>query len=133
MPRSKYQLYIHLIWATKKREPFITLELESIIQNIFREKCQQFSIEMLAFGNIEDHVHLLLSINPNIKITDFVAGAKGASSHYINHDLGKLLYWQDGYGCFSIGRSELEQVKAYVLNQKNHHSEKTMVDELEDC
>ncbi|MCL6591731.1 MAG: transposase [Firmicutes bacterium] len=60
MPRSKYRLYIHLIWAAKKREPFITLELESIIQNIFREKCQQFSIEMCYFGNIEDHGHLLL-------------------------------------------------------------------------
>lgn len=85
---------------------------------------------MLAFGNIEDHI---LSINPNIKIADFVAQVKGASSHYINHDLGKLLYWQDGYGCFSIGRSELEQVKAYVLNQKKHHSEKTILNELEEC
>ena len=79
MPNSKYQIYIHLVWATKKREPFILVELESIIQNVFHEKCRKFNLEVLAFGNTEDHVHLLLSINPNIKITDFVAEAKGAT------------------------------------------------------
>jgi putative transposase len=133
MPSSKYQIYIHLVWATKKREPFILSELESIIQNVFHEKCRKFDLKVLDFGNTEDHIHLLLSINPNIKIAGFVAEAKGASSHYINHELGKLLYWQDGYGCFSIGRSELEQVKAYVLNQKKHHSEKMIIDKLEEC
>jgi putative transposase len=133
MPRAKYQIYVHLIWATKKREPFITSELESIIQNIIREKCRKFDLELLAFGNKEDHIHLLLSINPNIKIADFVAEAKGTTSYYINHDAGQLLYWQDGYGCFSIGRSELKQVKEYVLNQQKHHYEKTIVNELEDC
>ena len=86
----------------------------------------------LAFGNTEDHIHLLLSINPNIKIADFVAEAKGASSHYINHKLGKLLYWQDGYGCFSIGRSELILVKQYIFNQQKHHFQKAIIKELED-
>lgn len=133
MPRSKYQIYIHLIWATKKREPFITFELEPIIQNIIYEKCRKFNLEVLAIGNTADHIHLLLSVNPNIRITEFVAEAKGTTSYYINHEAGKLFYWQDGYGCFSIGRSELKQVKEYILNQQKHHYEKTIHNDLEDC
>jgi hypothetical protein len=45
----------------------------------------------------------------------------------------RRFYWQDGYGCFSIGRSELIPVKAYVSNQKKHHYEKAIHKELEDC
>ena len=133
MSRSKYQIYIHLIWTTKNSEPFILSELEPIIQNIIDEKCRKFNLKILAIGNTMDHIHLLVSINPNIKITEFVAKVKGASSYYINHEMGKLLYWQDGYGCFSIGRSELIQVKSYVLNQKRHHYEKSIRKELEEC
>ena len=132
MPRSKYLIYIHVVWATKKREPFITSDLEPIIHNIIIEKCRKFNIEALAIGNTKDHIHLLLSINPNIKINEFVAEAKGTTSYYINHEAGKLLYWQDGYGCFGIGRSELKQVKEYVINQKRHHYENTFQGELED-
>jgi hypothetical protein len=68
MPNSKCQIFIHLVWATKKREPFILVELESIIQNVFLEKCRKFELEVLAFGNTEDHVHLFLSINPFKKL-----------------------------------------------------------------
>jgi putative transposase len=133
MPRSKYEIYIHLVWATKKREPYITFEFESILRNIFREKCRKFGLEILAFGNTANHIHLLLSINPNVKIAEFAAEAKGTTSYYINHESGRSLYWQDGYGCFSIGRSELTQVKAYVMNQKIHHFENTIINGLEEC
>lgn len=134
MPRSKYQIYIHLIWSTKQRETYITSNIETTIHNIIREKCRKFNLEPLAIGNIADHIHLLVSINPNIKIKDFVAEVKGATAYYINHESGNSLYWQDGYGCFSIGRSELKQVREYVLNQPKHHEkQKSLIDELENC
>ena len=134
MPRAKYEIYIHLIWSTKNREPLITPEIETIIHRIIQEKCRKFSLELLAIGNTIDHIHLLISINPNIKIADFVAESKGSSSYFINHESDETIYWQDGYGCFSAGRSELNRIKKYVLNQKEHHSkQKELITELEDC
>ena len=52
---------------------------------------------------------------------------KAAASYYVNHNLGKVLYWQDGYGALSIGKKSLGKVQDYVENQKTHHAQKTIV------
>ena len=124
MRQSYFELYIHITWATKNRELLITEKTEKSIHAIIKDKCKKFKVDLIAVGNIADHVHLLVSINPSVKITEFIAEIKGTTSHFVNHELKETLYWQDGYGALSISKSGLSFVKRYVENQKEHHNNK---------
>ncbi len=121
MRRSYYELYIHVVWSTKNTLPLITESVEKNIQDIVKAKCRKFDTELIAIGNVEDHIHLLLSINPNIKISELVGEIKGATSYFINRQNSGSLHWQDGYGALSVSKSALKAVKKYIENQKEHH------------
>ena len=121
MRRSHYEIYIHVIWRTKNSESMISDKVMVNINNIVQGKCQKFDVQLIAIGNTEDHIHMLLSINPNIKLSEFIAEVKGATSYFINHQIEAGLYWQDGYGVFSVGKSTLNIIKRYIENQKEHH------------
>lgn len=120
--RSYYEIYIHINWAAKNRESLVKQENEDSIYDIIKAKCQKFKTELLAFGNTDNHVHLLIAINPNIRIVDLVSEMKGASSFFINKQPEQFLKWQDGFGCLSVGKSELKRIKQYIERQKEHHS-----------
>jgi putative transposase len=75
-----------------------------------------------AIGGIETHVHVSVSLVPEILVSDWVGNLKGASSYYINHEIQpKSLQWQRGYGIVSFGTKDLKWVVDYVKNQKEHH------------
>ncbi len=121
MRRSYYELYIHIVWTTKNREPLINKMIEEDVYKINKAKCLKFDTQIIAIGNTENHLHLLASINPNIKLAELIGGMKGSSSHFINQQTDDGLYWQDGYGALSVSKSGLRFVKQYVENQKEHH------------
>lgn len=124
MNRSYYELFIHIVWSTKNRHPLIHKTIEDDIRKIIKAKCLKFNTQIIAIGNTEDHLHLLVSINPNIKLAELIGEVKGSTSHFINQQTDKTLYWQDGYGALSVSKSGLEYVKRYVENQKKHHGTK---------
>ena len=121
MGHSYYELYIHLVWTTKNKEPMITKELEESIHMIIRDKCSKFKIELIAVGNTEDHIHIFVSIAPNTIISEFIKECKGSTSHFDNFEMNNNLFWQNGYGALSVSKSGINIVKSYVENQKNHH------------
>lgn len=122
MRRSYYEIYLHLVWRTKNSEPYLSPDVERDFCNIIQSKCKKFDTALLAVGNTEDQIHMVVSINPNLKISELVAEIKGASSYYINKETSFTLYWQDGYGCLSIDKSSLPRIITYVLKQKERHS-----------
>ena len=84
-------------------------------------------------GGTETHVHVAVSIPPTVVIAEWIGKLKGASSHYVNHELvnRKVLDWQTGYGVVSFGTKDLEWVVKYVRNPKEHHAQGTTVERLE--
>ena len=120
--RSYYEIYLHLVWRTKNSEHYLSPDVEREVCNIIQAKCLKFDTALLAVGNTEDHIHIVVSINPKIRISEFIAEIKGASSYYVNNETSSTLYWQDGYGCLSIDKSSLPRIVTYVLKQKEHHS-----------
>ncbi len=85
-------------------------------------------------GGTETHVHVCLSIQPTVTISELIGQLKGASSHDVNKQFagqGKVLQWQEGYGVVSFGTRDLEWVKAYVRNQKEYHAKGTTHARLE--
>jgi putative transposase len=86
-------------------------------------------LKIHAAGNIEDHIHVVLSIPPKLAVADCVKHLKGASAFAINHMDGSdgQFKWQEGYGAVTIGERSLETVMAYAARQKQHHKEKSEV------
>ena len=92
MRRSYYEIYLHLVWRTKNSEPYLSPAVERAVCNIIQAKCKKFDTALLAVGNTEDYIHMVVSINPKIKISEFIAEIKGAGSYYINKETSFTLY-----------------------------------------
>ncbi len=121
MPRSYFKIYLHLIWTVKNREPLLSLDIEQSVTDIIKMKAEKYKANVIAIGNTDDHIHLLVSTHPDTVISAMIKEMKAASSYYVNHDLGKLLYWQDTYGALSVSKIGLEKVREYVISQKKYH------------
>jgi len=124
-----WRLHYHLIWATFEREPTITLEREKMFYGVLYNKGKELDLKIHAAGNIEDHVHVVLSIPPKLAVADCVRHLKGASAYAINRMVGSYgkFKWQEGYGALSIGERSLETVMEYAARQKEHHRENKVI------
>ena len=121
-----WRLFYHLVWTTKYRQPDISSSLETKLYPFLIAKALSLECEVDAINGVEDHIHIVLSIPPNLSISDVVQHLKGASSH----EFPELL-WQRGYGALSLGEKQRSIAVAYVQNQKSHHAEKTTILRLE--
>jgi putative transposase len=130
---SYNQLYLHCVWATWDRLPLITPDVEPQLYAALAAKCKQLSCESLAIGGISDHIHLLVRFAPTITIARLIGEMKGSSSHIMTHVVapGTFFKWQGAYGAFTISKRSVPQTRAYILNQKIHHADQTVVPELE--
>jgi putative transposase len=128
-----YELYYHLVWATKMREPLITRELMPELYQYLRGKGMELGSVVHAVGGIEEHVHITASIAPRIAVAAYVGQLKGASSHWITHVSPSRLpfSWQEGYGALSFGKRALPQVVDYVLHQRERHKSGQLIADME--
>jgi putative transposase len=132
--RAPYtQLYIHLVWATWDRLPLITDQIEDRLYAAIAEKCRQLKCVPLEIGGVADHVHVLTRLHSTIAVAELVKEIKGSSSHLVTHQIlpGEFFKWQGAYGAFTLRKEDVPQVKAYIENQKQHHSEHHLLADLE--
>ena len=128
MPNTYTQIYIQVVFATKGRDIKIKSEVreevEKYICGIFSNKKQK----VLAIYANPDHIHIFFSYkNLQITIPELIKTVKIESTNFINDRklcFGKF-FWQEGYGAFSYSKSQVENVKNYVLNQEEHHKKKS--------
>lgn len=127
------QLYYHLVWTTKHRERWITPEVEATIHGRLRSKGIGLGAEIYAVNGVEDHVHMVVSIPPRLSVAEFIGQVKGSSSAYINRTslLGFHFAWQTEYGAYTVDKSRLRQVIAYVESQKQRHADRDVDAALE--
>ncbi|MBP6015660.1 MAG: IS200/IS605 family transposase [Candidatus Promineofilum sp.] len=126
------QLYYHLVWATKGREPLVTLEREPSIYGFLRAKAIGLGGVVFALNGVEDHVHLVASIPPRIAVATFIGQVKGVASARFNKSSPyPVLYWQEEYGAFTFDGKRLPNVVAYVEKQKEHHVNRMLIPVLE--
>ncbi len=87
--------------------------------------------KILAINNMPDHIHILISKNPDISEAELVQKIKANSSRWLKkYLLCRGFEWQRGYGAFSYSKSQLESVKKYIRNQQEHHKHQTYKDEM---
>ena len=128
-----YQLFYHLVWSTKKRQPLLTPKVESVIHNFLRAKAIGLGANVYALNGVEDHVHLLVSIPPKIAVSKFVGQVKAVASTKFNKSglSDRPFFWQEAYGAFSFDAKRLLNYMAYVNRQKEHHARRTIIPVLE--
>jgi len=119
------EVYLHAVWATWRREPYIVPEIERPIYRCIESEIESAGARLLAIGGVEDHINILVKIPATIAIAKLMNQVKGVSSrlvhdHYPDHELFR---WQENYGVFSVGRTQVRRVQGYVQGQKQHHAE----------
>jgi putative transposase len=135
MSRRAYsEINLHFVWHVKSSLPLITQEIEPRLYRFVRNYALKASgLIFHEVGGIETHIHIAVTIPPTLLISEWIGQLKGASSHYVNHQLAnrKILDWQTGYGVVSFGTKDLDWVVRYIRNQKDHHKKGTIVERLE--
>ncbi|MFA8435544.1 MAG: IS200/IS605 family transposase [Marinifilaceae bacterium] len=134
MGQSLAKLYIHLIIGTKDKVPIIEEEWEDQLYANLLKTLKQLECPSLIINGANDHVHLLLRLSPDIALEKLVEEVKEKSAQWIkeSHEEFKEFAWQKGYVAFSVSASKLEIVKAYIANQKKHHTRTTYLEEVQD-
>lgn len=125
------QIYIQIVFPVKFRESLISPsweeELYKYITGIITNKNQK----LLAINGMPDHIHILIGMRPSCCLSDLVREIKKSSTEFINQKgfTKTKFQWQEGFGAFSYSHSALDNVIAYIRNQKHHHRKKTFREE----
>ncbi len=131
MPQSLSSILIHLIFSTKNREAFITPEIGTELYPYMASIFKAMKSPALSINGTADHVHTLFSLSRVIAIADLVEEVKTESSKWIKTKGREFrnFHWQNGYGAFSLGQSQVPELKRYIARQKEHHRRITFQDE----
>jgi REP element-mobilizing transposase RayT len=121
--------HFHIVFGTKGRQKFISRQVRPLLWKYIAGICRNTGILALAIGGIEDHVHLLLELKPDMTVSKAVNLVKSNSSRWMKQQ-GTKFSWQEGYSSFSVSASNIPAVKRYVLNQEAHHRKRSYQDEL---
>ena len=133
MPQSLVQVYLHSVFSTKLRHPYLTDKtLQEKLYGYMSGICTNLGCPALKIGGVEDHVHLLTRHSKTLAISDFMRELKRSSSTWLKTQNPALaaFHWQNGYGAFSLSPSHVDDVKAYIANQELHHKKESFQDEF---
>lgn len=131
MSQSLSQIYLHLVFSTKKRERTIPSGVRPQLHAYLAGVGNSIECPVIEAGGTADHVHLLLRLHRTIAPADAVRTIKAASSKWMKEDAGHSdSSWQTGYGIFSVSASHVDDVVAYIQNQEEHHRTRTFQEEF---
>ena len=132
MPYTK--VLIHYIWSTKNREHMISKELKLLLLAHIKENSIKKGIFIDTLNCVSDHIHLLISLGTEQTIAKTAMLIKGESSLWVNKEkiLKSKFEWQDEYISLSVSYSAIDKVRAYILNQEEHHKKKTFSEEYQE-
>ena len=131
---SFVKIWVHLVFATKTREPLLTKEFRYDVQKHIFENCIEKEIFLQTINGYTDHLHCLISLGKDQSIAKVTQLIKGESSFWINQNnlTPEKFSWQDDYFAVSVSESQLETVKNYIKNQEKHHSKKSFQQEVDE-
>ncbi|MBS0198315.1 MAG: IS200/IS605 family transposase [Planctomycetes bacterium] len=132
MATTYTKILMHVTFSTKHRTPTIPAALEQDLYTYIGGICRNLDSPLLAINGVADHVHLLVNLSKTLTLAELLMNVKRDSSHWINKaEAGPGGFgWQSGYFGFSIGQSAVEDLKAYIANQKEHHKALDFKDEM---
>ena len=133
MPQSLSAVYIHLVFSTKDRRPFLrNVRQRTALHAYMGGVSKTLDCPPILVGGVEDHVHMLCRFGRTITQADWVKEIKRVSNLWLQQQSRDYadFEWQGGYADFSVSKSNLEQVKKYIEEQEEHHKKMSFQDEL---
>ena len=131
MANTFSQIYLQFVFAVQGQQSLIQREHKEELHKYITSLVQVRKAKMLAVHCMPDHTHLFVGFKPSILISDFVKEIKVQSNEFITAKkwVSGKFNWQEGYGVFSYGHSQIDTVCKYVQNQEAHHRKKTFREE----
>ncbi len=133
MPQSLAQIYLHIVFSTKDRAPYLNdHDFRSRTHAYLAGICRNLDSPSLRVGGTEDHVHIACRFSRKHSIAGLLQKLKEKSSKWIKEKKPSLanFYWQAGYGAFSVSPSHMSALVEYIANQEEHHKKETYQDEF---
>jgi putative transposase len=131
MANTYTSLHYHIIFSTKNRVKHISKEIEERIWAYIGGVARAHKMIALQVGGVEDHLHALVTAPAALSPSQIAQFLKGDSSKWIHEEFPALrdFAWQDGYGGFTVSKSNLPEVVRYIQSQREHHRKKTFQEE----
>jgi REP element-mobilizing transposase RayT len=131
MANTYTQIYIHYVFAVQNRFSLIQENWKTQLYKYMNGIVEQQGHKPFAINGMPDHVHILVSMNPTQAPSELMFHIKRSSSLWINENrfvTGKFS-WQEGFGAFSYGKSQIPDIAQYIENQQHHHHKRTFQEE----
>ena len=131
MPQSLSQLIVHLVFSTKDRRPWLEPTIRPRMHAYLAAVCRDCDCAAYRVGGTADHVHVAARLARTIRQSELLEKIKKTSSAWIKTQGGEFrgFYWQGGYGSFSVGWSQLDDLVRYIDRQEEHHRKYTFQEE----
>ena len=119
-----YRCHYHVIWCPKYRRKVIDGAVDTRLKQIIRDVCAERRAEIIELETMPDHVHLLVSVDPQYGVHRLIKQIKGRSSHDLRQEFPALrsrmpTLWTNSYFVATVGGAPLALVKQYIENQRN--------------
>ncbi len=131
---SYVRIWVHLVFSTKNRYPFIKKDIRKQFINHIYSNCKKKEILLASINGYEEHIHCLLSIQKEQSISKMANLIKGESSYWFNKQqfIKEKFNWQDDYFAVYVGESQIDRVKRYIANQDTHHRNVSCAEESDE-
>jgi putative transposase len=131
MANTYSRIYIQVVFAVEARQCLLRPELKERVHKYITGVVSERDQKLLAVHCMPDHTHVLIGLKPAMALSDLVREVKNASSGFINQQrwFAGRFSWQEGFGAFSYGHSQLSTVIRYIQNQEKHHARRSFLDE----
>lgn len=130
MPSTHVSLHYHLVFSTKERVPSIDAAFRSRLHAYLGGVVRGLGGTPLEIGGVADHVHLLVGLKPTHTLSDIMRVMKSDSSKWLHDEMRQNRFaWQEGYGAFTVSRSNVDGVRTYIAQQEEHHRQRSFQEE----
>jgi REP element-mobilizing transposase RayT len=132
MPQSLAQIYLHIVFSTKDRYPWLkSRPLQADVHAYLSATLNNMECPCLITGGVADHVHILCRLSRTIAIADLVRDIKRSSTKMLTDRDAALrgFHWQNGYGAFSVSPAHVNPLIKYIEAQEEHHRIESFQDE----
>ena len=130
MAQTLTRLLVHVVYSTKRRVDSIPADLEPELYAYIGGICRGHECSLMAAGGTRNHSHLLISLSKNLGLSEVVMDVKKDSSKFLKRKGVDGFGWQDGYGGFTIGESQVAPLRGYIARQKERHRTMTFEEEF---
>jgi putative transposase len=132
MPQSLSLVIVHIIFSTDGRKPVLEHPMRHDLHAYLAARAREAGCECYCVGGVSDHVHVAVRLSRTVTIAKLVEDLKTASSKWLKAQSPNLkaFSWQNGYGAFSVGPSDLPALRRYIEGQEGHHEKHSFQDEL---